>query len=187
MARLAALSVALCLLLLPALGHGAELMGYVGGVGSLSAWRGDGGGGFQGALGARWLGWLGAEVLVWEQLFAVDGRANTGLTLGLSATLPRDGVRPGVRLFAVHQHEEGLVSVADHPWGTLFGIGAGIRHRAGGGVDLRAEVPWLHTRWGELVGRAGLMGVYFPDSSLGPSWYIGLSADIGLHISVVGK
>ena len=31
----------------------------------------------------------------------------------------------------MHQHEESLPSAAQNPWGTLLGIGTGIRHRAG--------------------------------------------------------
>ncbi len=174
-------------LLLAAPASAAELTGHLGTLAAKSAWAGDLGGGFQVALGARWLDWIGTEVLVWEQLSAVDQRVNTGLTLGITATLPRDGVRPGLRLFVLHQHEEGLVSVRDHPWGTLAGIGAGIRHRAGTGLDLRAELPWQTTRLGDLHGRAGLTGVWFPDSSLGPAWYLALSVEVGLNFMIVGQ
>ena len=45
---------------------------------------------------------------------------------------------------------EALVSVEEHPFGTVFGIGDGIRHRAGGGGSLGVEIAFgksAHVDW----------------------------------------
>jgi len=121
----------------------------------------------------------------WTQYARVDQRSNTALTFGLGAALPMQAVRPTVRLYAVHQHEEGMVSVKDHPWGTLFGIGAGIRHRAGGGVSLGAEVPFARTRFGEIFLFGSGSATVFPDTSLGPLVYAGVAVGIGVNYLIV--
>lgn len=101
--------------------------------------------------------------------------------LGVWLLLPWERARPTLRIFALHQREEGLVSVLANPWGTVFGIGAGIRHRAGGGISLGAEIPLLRRgRWeGCLVARAD--GVRLPDRSLGPGWYAGRSVGVSVN------
>ncbi len=165
----------------------AEISTWLGANAATSGWHGDGGGGFAVALAGRWRGWLGAEVQVWEQLWAVDHRVNTGITAGITGSLPGPHWQPGARLFVIHQHEEGLVSVQASPWGTVFGIGSGIRHRAGAGLDLRAETGVAETPLGRVGARVGLTGVLFPDTALGPAWYLGLAADVGLVWSVVAR
>ncbi len=141
-----------------------------------STWRGDYGGGAALQLGARWSHTIGVDALVWESLATVNERMNTGLTLGLNATIPRDGIRPYARLFAIHQHEEGLVSVAYQPFGAVFGVGAGIRHRYGGGLSAGIETPIGpqddRTHWSL---RTLATGVYMP-GPLGPEGYFMLSA-----------
>lgn len=149
--------------------------------GFTSSWRGDAGFGNELRLGARFGGILGVDFVGWEALASVDRRLNTGLTLGLTGYLPLGRAEPFARVFAIHQHEEALVSVEAAPLGVLFGIGPGVRHRAGGGVRLGTEVFLDHTherraRW-VVVPSATAIG--FPDA-LGPSWYLGVEVGVGV-------
>ena len=81
----------------------------------------------------------------------------------------------------LHQHEEGLVSVENTPVGYLFGIGAGIRHRAGGGLQLGLEMP-VRGPSGRLAAIlfAEANVTYFPDNTLGPTAYVGIDLGLGL-------
>lgn len=149
-----------------------------------SAWRGDGGGGGWLGGGYRFARVVALDFLVWEELLSVDRRLNTGLTLGLTGTLPWEKVRPSLRVYAVHQHEEGLVSVAEHPFTTVLGIGPGIRHRAGGGARLGVEVPFAKSKRVEYVVLGGLEGTWLGPRALGPSAYYGLTAGLGINYRV---
>jgi hypothetical protein len=147
-----------------------------------SSWRGDYGGGGTLRAGVRFQHVVALDFQVWESYATVNKRDNTGLSLGVTGYLPLRLVHPYARLFAMHQHEEGLVSVENAPAGTLFGIGAGIRHRAGGGLSLGAEIP-LEKREGDRLAWvviADATAMYFPDDTLGPHTYIGLNFGVGL-------
>ena len=85
----------------------------------------------------------------------VDERLNTGLTLGVAGFIPWQRVRPFLRAFFIHQHEEGLVAVEEEPLGVLVGIGAGIRHRAGLGGTLGLEIPFKKSDHVEYLAFAG--------------------------------
>lgn len=175
-----------------AIGWGApaealELQAEAGGVAAASSWKSDGGIGTHLRVAMRFAERWAVDVAVTEAYFAVDQRANTGLTLGVSGFLGTDNWRPFGRVFAIHQHEEGLVSVADHPWGTLFGIGAGIRHRAGGGVSLGTEKALFGTPIGPLHAFAAATATWFPDTSLGPAVYGSLAAGVGINYAMVAK
>jgi hypothetical protein len=121
---------------------------------------------------------------VWEEPASVDRRLNTGLSLGVTVAIPREGVRPTLRAYFIHQHEEGFVSIADHPLGTVAGIGAGIRHRAGIGARLGVEIPLAKKKHVEWFALAGLDLTWFPDATLGPSAYVGAMGGIGLDYSL---
>lgn len=159
-----------------------QLVGAAGLTGYASTWRGDFGGGGTLRAGVRFAHWIQPDVQVWESFATVNERLNTGLSLGVSALMQLGAVRPYLRLYAIHQHEEGLVSVEYAPAGFLFGIGAGIRHRAGGGLELGFELPMVESRSGRTTGAlfAEVNSSYFPDDTLGPSAYVGLDAGIAL-------
>jgi hypothetical protein len=156
---------------------GAALLG--------SSWQGDFAGGGLLRLGYRFKRVVAIDLVGWEQLAAVNDRLDTGLTFGVTGFIPLKTVRPSLRIFAIHQHEEGVVSVAQTPGGFLFGIGSGIRHRAGGGLTLGAEIPFHHTRNRELewVVIAELEGIWFPDP-LGPTFYWGGNFGVGFNYSL---
>lgn len=171
-------------LTLPSASHAAELQAELGLNGVASTWAGDGGAGSQVRVGLRAWRWVTVDFAGWNQLLTVDQRNATGITFGIAATYPSASVRPSVRLYAVHQHEEGWVSVKENPWGTLFGIGAGIRHRAGGGLTAAVEAPFATGRFGEYYAFANANATWFPDASLGPSAFYGAALGVGTNYAL---
>lgn len=162
--------------------HGdVEVVAAGGSTAYASSWRGDWGGGGTLRAGVRFAHVVAVDFQAWESFATVNERINTGLSIGVTGYLPLRAVHPYARLFAMHQHEEGLVSVENTPAGTLFGIGPGIRHRAAGGLSLGAEIPFATTgdKRGTWLFFAGATGTYFPDDTLGPHTYVGLDLGLG--------
>jgi hypothetical protein len=161
--------------------HAGELQLDLGAALRRSSWSGDWAGGFQIGGGYRFARVIAVDFAVWEEPASVDRRLNTGLSLGVTAAIPREGIRPTLRAYFIHQHEEGFVSIADHPFGTVAGIGAGIRHRAGLGTRLGVEIPLAKKKHVEWIALAGLDLTWFPDATLGPAAYVGAMGGIGLN------
>jgi hypothetical protein len=157
-----------------------------------SSWQGDFGAGGLLRLGYRFGRIVAIDFVGWEQMAVVNERLDTGLTFGVTGFIPLKRVRPSLRVFAIHQHEEGVVSVAQNPGGFLFGIGSGIRHRAGGGLTLGVEIPFRRSKAGDLewVVLAEVEGIWFPPgtpvgpSGLGPELYYGGTVGIGFNYSL---
>jgi len=175
------LVVAFVVLVAPA-ASAVEVEGVTGATAYRSTWRGDYGAGTTLRVGARFSHIVAGDFQVWESYASVNHRIDTGLSIGATAFIPLRLVHPYLRLFVMHQHEEGLVSVVNAPAGYLFGIGAGIRHRAGGGAVLGAELP-VHTSDDKrlsliLFGEGAAQ--YFPDATLGPHAYF--LVDFGLGV-----
>jgi hypothetical protein len=170
---------AFCALSTPA--RAGEIQLDVGAGVRKSTWRGDWSGGAQLGGGYRFANVFAVDFAVWEEGASVDHRVNTGLTLGVTGSLPLPTLRPTLRVYVIHQHEEGFVSVKDHPFGTIAGIGAGIRHRAGAGARFGLEIPFEKRKHVEWVALAGFDATWFPDSTLGPSAYFGVMGGIGLN------
>lgn len=154
------------------LGAGPSLMA--------STWRGDYAVGGTFKLGMRFARVIGFDFQGWESLATVDTRLNTGLSLGVRATLPLQRVRPFVRLFAIHQHEEGWTSAQANPLGVLAGIGAGIRHRAGVGFSVGAEAPVQRIGSRTTLTLFSQGNATWLANELGPSWYFGLDLGVGM-------
>ena len=188
MARLPRMGVLAAVLFQAAPAAAGEVQLELGATLRKSTWRGDFSGGGQLGVGYRFAHVIAVDAVGWEEPATVDRRLNTGLTLGVTGALPLPRFRPTLRLYVIHQHEEGLVSVMDHPLGTAFGIGAGIRHRAGGGLRLGVEIP-VHgneKKTVEWVVLTGLDATWFPDASLGPSLYTGVMGGIGINFGAAG-
>jgi hypothetical protein len=151
-----------------------------------STWRGDWMAGGQLRLGYRFARVVAIDAMGWEQYATVDERMNTGLTLGVAGYLPFARVRPFLRAFFIHQHEEGLVAVEEEPLGVIVGIGAGIRHRAGLGGTVGLEIPFKKSDHVEYLAFAGGTVTGFPDDTLGPAVYFSLSGGVGLNYSIPG-
>jgi hypothetical protein len=161
-----------------------ELQLDIAGIAAASTWRGDFGLGGQLRLGYRFAKIVAVDFVGWEQYMAIDHRLDTGVTFGVSGFLPLGIVRPFLRLFFIHQHEEALVSVEENPAGTIFGVGDGIRHRAGGGGVAGVEVAFAKRGNMEFLALGGFSTTLFPDASLGPSAYFGLTAGLGINYFV---
>lgn len=158
-----------------------ELQVELGPVFKKSTWWGDAGGGAQLRIGYRFASFLALDVGVGEELYATDLRLVTALSVGLTGSFHVGGVRPLLRLYFVHQHEEGLVSVKRGPFTTVIGIGDGIRHRAGGGLDAGVEIPLLSRPKWQLFIAPTLVTTFIPDTSLGPAAYVGARVGVGFN------
>jgi hypothetical protein len=170
----------------PAFAGDVELEGATGATAYRSTWRGDYGAGSTLRAGARFSHVVSADFQLWESYATVNHRIDTGLSLGVTAFLPLRWIHPYLRAFVMHQHEEGLVSVVNAPGGYLFGIGAGIRHRAGGGGVLGVEVPLVRSedRRTTLVFFGEGAALYFPDATLGPHAYFGIDLGLGIDFEL---
>lgn len=112
----------------------------------------------------------------------IDQRLLTLLSLGLCAGgYIGDRFYPRGFISFSHQHEESMASVDEEPGGAIFGVGAGIRHRAG--VQLGAGFDIVLQRTPQYEVTAGPeISTLFMTYSTGPGFYgmIGLVA--GGHV-----
>jgi hypothetical protein len=152
----------------------------------LSTWRGDPGGGAQIRVGYRLGGVFTLDAAVLEELHAVDVRQLTGLSVGVAGTLRLEAVRPFLRAFFVHQHEQGWVSVSKAPLTSVLGVGSGILHRVGFGFTAGAEKGLVQKNRWELFFAPALNATVIPDPTLGPTTYFGLLLGIGLNYATGG-
>jgi len=179
-----ALAVSSSILSSAAAATAGEIQLDVGAALRKSTWRGDISGGTQLGMGYRFARVLAVDFAVWEEAASVDKRLNTGLTFGITGALPLPSIRPTLRAYFIHQHEEGFVSVADHPFGTVAGIGAGIRHRAGAGARFGLEIPLEKAKRLEWVALVCADATWFPDSTLGPTAYFGVMGGVGFNYTL---
>jgi len=145
-----------------------------------SSWHGDGAVAQSLKLGLRFVDAVSIDALTRLGYGAVDERVLTYLSLGATIYGRIKVVRPYVRLALVHQHEEPTSAVRDDPFGALFGVGNGIRHRGGFGGSLGVDVPvWKKDRTEFVLGIDGTT-TWFPDPR-GPNLYYGGSLWAGLN------
>jgi hypothetical protein len=151
---------------------------------SATTWRGDAAGYTGLNLGFRFVDLIGPVGSFQVGYGVVDDRMLTLLTLGAQVWLPELGpVRPYGRLAFLHQHEESLAVVADDFGSALFGIGDGIRHRAGGELGIGADMGlWEDDDW-QLYGALDGSFKLFPDD-LGPMLYGGAGLNLGMSYTL---
>lgn len=114
----------------------------------------------------------------------VDQRWLLFLSTGLQGGyLLKDRFYPRALVAFVHQHEESMAAVAQHPFEAALGIGGGIRHRAGVQMALGLDITVHRTPSYELTIGPEATAVYLTFSS-GPSWYGLLSAVGAVHFRV---
>lgn len=166
----------------PAAPHekGPELQIATGPGGYGSSWRGDGAIAQSFKLGFRFADIVAVDALTRLGYATVDQRVVTYLSLGTTIYGRLGRVRPYGRLALVHQHEEPTTAVSDDPFGALFGVGNGIRHRGGFGSSLGLDVPVYTDKKAEFVLGAEATGTWFPDPR-GPAIYYGGSLWAGLN------
>lgn len=114
----------------------------VGASGAATEWRGDVAVYSSLKLGYRFADLVGVYGMGRLGYGAVDDRMLTLLSFGAQVWGQIDAARPYARIGFAHQHEESLVVVRDDVGGALFGVGDGIRHRAGGEGAIGVEIPF---------------------------------------------
>jgi hypothetical protein len=169
--------------LAPSVAHAAEfqMRGTLGG--EASTWRGDGAidGGL--ALGLRFADLASFYLMTRVGYAAVDERMLTMVQVG-GQIWGRVGVtRPYFRFGLVHQHEESAAAVGSDVAGALFGVGDGIRHRAGMEWAVGVDYPFAKRRSWQFFGSAEALLSLFPDSK-GPEVYGGGSLGLGFNYSL---
>ncbi len=124
---------------------------------------------------------IGPVILTREGYAATDERVLTLLTLGAQGWLDLHDVKPWLRIAWAHQHEESLVNAQAKPFGVLFGVGRGVRHRGGASFGAGADVPFLRKKditW--FVAGEAWADWFFADDAPGPRYYVGGTLSIGL-------
>jgi hypothetical protein len=149
-----------------------------------SSWRGDATFGQALKVGYRFADLIAVDALGRLGYGTVDERVITYLSLGGTLYGRLGPLRPYARLAFVHQHEEPTPGVREDPYGTVFGVGNGIRHRAGFGSSLGVDFPIQKTKSGtEVVVGIDTSGVWFPDPR-GPKIYAGGALWLGLNFGL---
>jgi hypothetical protein len=142
-------------------------------------WEGDAAGYGSLKLGFRFVDIVGIYALGRSGYGAVDDRLLTQLSLGAQLWAHLGPVWPYARLGFLHQHEESLSVVAGDYGSALFGVGDGIRHRAGGELAIGLDVPFWQRDDLSLFAGGEACAFLFPDG-IGPTVYAGASLSIGL-------
>lgn len=127
-----------------------------------------------------------APVFVGREGYArVDDRLLTLISLGVQGWLDLGGAKPYARLAWAHQHEESTAFAREEPFGVLFGVGRGIRHRGGIDMALGADVPLARSKSLTWLVVAELWADWmFASESPGPEWYLGGTLGIGVDWSL---
>ncbi len=134
-------------------------------------------------LAVRFADIAGAYVQGHSGYAPVDQRLLTLLSLGGQARPDFDDTRPHARLGFIHQHEESLSVVANDFGSALFGVGDGIRHRAGGEVGIGVDVKMWQRKALHLYVTVDANAKFFPDE-LGPKVYAGGGVGVGFNYAL---
>jgi hypothetical protein len=169
--------------LAPAKARAGDVQLDLGLGGEGSSWRGDGVGFGSLQLGYRFKDLIAPYFLARLGYGAVDQRLVTFLSLGAQVWGRIGKVRPFARFGLVHQHEETMSSVANEPFGAIFGVGDGIRHRAGLDGGLGVDIPFSKQKAWEFHARVELLLTGFPDER-GPAIYGGGNLGLGFNYAL---
>jgi hypothetical protein len=166
--------------------HAGDLQAELGAGAHTSTWKYDYGGGGYLKLAYRTNLGLGVDFAAAEHASYVDARKNSALTIGVHFAPEVRGVRPLVRSYFIHQHEQAYLSARNDPWGSGVGVGSGIRHRAGFGFGLGVEIPVVRrgqTQWYVLPATTADV---FLNTELGPLLYVKAVLAFGATYSIPG-
>lgn len=166
-------------LLLAGTARAGELDLDAGLVASTTAWPGDHGGGA--ALDASWWfrRWIGASFVGKEQYATVDDRYLSYFSVNAVARHAAGPLRLTYALGLVHQHEEPRAAVMEQPFQSLFGVGDGIRHRAGGRAAVQLALPVKQLAHGDVFVALDLDATVFADDDRGPRWMTSAGLSLG--------
>jgi len=164
----------------PSAAHATEVQVASGPVANGSNWRGDGAFYQSLKLGLRFGDLASIDAVTRLGYATVDDRVLTYLSLG-STLYGHIGIaRPYVRLALVHQHEEPTSAYRADPFGAMFGVGDGIRHRGGFGSSIGTDFVVARGPRTEMILGLDLNGTWFPDPR-GPTLYYGGGLWAGLN------
>lgn len=151
-----------------------------------SSWRGDASISQSLRLGVRFKEVITIDVLTRLGYGVVDERMLTYLSLGATVypvKLAHGRICPFGRLAIVHQHEEPTSALRHDPFGALFGVGDGIRHRGGFASSLGVDFVVARGQSSEFLLGTDVNGTWFPDPR-GPALYYGGGLWAGLNYSL---
>ncbi len=158
----------------------------LGGQGAGSNWRGDAAAWGSFGIAYRFADLIGPYGELGEGYGRVDQRMLTLLGIGAKVWLPKIGrTRPHLRLGFLHQHEESLSVVSHEYFKALFGIGDGIRHRAGGELGLGLDITLVQRKAVLFYAVVDGAARVFPDH-LGPMVYGGGGVSLGVSFDFSG-
>lgn len=161
-----------------------ELYADVSLAGGASDWSGDPVGYGALKLGLRLFGVVTPFVQGRAGYGSVDQRSLLFLSIGVEGGyLLNERFYPRGFVAFVHQHEESIAAVADHPIEASLGIGGGIRHRAGLQMGLGFDIVVHRAARFDITVGPEAAAVYLTYSS-GPSWYGLLGAVGAMHFQV---
>jgi hypothetical protein len=157
-----------------------ELQIALGAAGEASSWQGD-----DAVYSTLQVGWRIKDLVSFDLLSRlgygdVDDRVLTYFSLGAEIWGRIGKIRPHARLALAHQHEEPMMAIEADPFGALFGVGDGIRHRGGAQIGAGIDVPVGRLFRQPLALAIGASATWFPDDR-GPTWYGG--AWVSLRLS----
>ncbi|MBX3201722.1 MAG: hypothetical protein KF850_17050 [Labilithrix sp.] len=164
---------------------GAEVQVASGPVVQGSSWRGDAALAQSLKLGVRFKEIVAIDALTRLGYATVDQRVLTYLSLGASlyGKLAGGRLRPFGRLALVHQHEEPMSAYRHDPFGALFGVGDGIRHRGGFAGSLGTDLVIARGASSAFLLGVDVNSTWFPDPR-GPAVYFGGGLWAGLDYSL---
>lgn len=150
-----------------------------------TSWRGDAAVAQSLKLGVRFKEVLAIDALTRLGYATVDQRVLTYLSLGASVygKLAGGRLRPFGRLALVHQHEEPLSAYRHDPFGALFGVGDGIRHRGGFAGSLGTDLVIARGASSAFLLGVDVNSTWFPDPR-GPAVYFGGGLWAGLDYAL---
>lgn len=131
-------------------------------------------------LGYRHDDWIGPIIVGREGYAPVDERLLTLTSFGAQAWAKLGETRPYARLAWLHQHEESIAFAREEPFGVLFGVGKGIRHRGGMGAAIGVDLPFEKSEtliW--FASGEAWVDWFFVSEAPGPAWYAGGAVAVG--------
>jgi hypothetical protein len=114
---------------------------------------------------------------------SVDRRMLTQISMGAQLWGKLGPLRPWIRLGLLHQHEESVSVIANDFGKALFGIGDGIRHRAGGEASVGSDLTLFEKDKLSIFGLGQVYMSFVPDD-LGPRYYLGGGFGLGVNFQL---
>jgi hypothetical protein len=167
----------------PRSAQATEIQVASGPVANGSNWRTDGAFYQSLKLGLRFADFASIDAVGRLGYGLVDDRVLTYVSLGTTLYGRLGIARPNARVAFVHQHEEPMSAYRHDPFGALFGVGDGIRHRGGFGGSLGCDFVVHRGPRTEMVLGLDTNGTWFPDPR-GPTLYYGGGLWAGINYSL---